>query len=220
DIEGGIRLGVAQALRFGEHRVEWQATRLHFGKNEVGGAIDDAGNPVDTVGGQAFANRLDDWNAASHGGLEHHHHALAAGSVKDLIAVLGQQRRVGGDHGLALADRLHDPLTRSGFAADEFRHDSDIRVARELEAVSGDAHTAAAQQPAPHFSLAPRHARHFAATSAASCDFVSVLLQYLPRTPEHHAQTEHADFSRCHSPPGSHSPTPSLRNLSLTPRPA
>src|SRR5690606_16119681 len=190
DIEGGIRLGVAQALRFGEHRVERQAARLHFGKNEVGGAIDDAGNPVDTVGGQAFANRLDDWNAASHGGLEHHHHALAAGSIKDLIAVLGQQRLVGGNHVLALADRLHDPLTGCGFAADEFHHDIDIGVARDLEAVGGDAHIAVAQQLAGLFDVAHGHGRDFDAPSGAPGDFFSVVLQYLPGTTAHDAQPQ------------------------------
>jgi hypothetical protein len=70
-------------------------------QDEVGGAVDDAGDPFNAVGGQAFAQRLDDGDATGHGRFKGHHHALVACGGKDLGAVHGQQGLVGGDHVLA-----------------------------------------------------------------------------------------------------------------------
>jgi hypothetical protein len=78
DVEGRVGLGIAQALRLLQHHVEVQALVAHLGQDEVGGAVDDAGDPLDAVGRQALAQRLDDGDAAGHRGLEGHHHALAA----------------------------------------------------------------------------------------------------------------------------------------------
>ena len=75
DVEGRIGLRVAQALRVFQHLIEPGTLFAHLGQDEVAGAVDDAGDPLDAVGGQAFAQRLDDRDAAGHGGLEGHHHA-------------------------------------------------------------------------------------------------------------------------------------------------
>ncbi len=48
-------------------------------------------DPFDTVGSQAFAQRLDDGDATSHGCLERNHHALLLGGRKDLGAMHGKQ---------------------------------------------------------------------------------------------------------------------------------
>ncbi len=47
DVEGRIGLGVAEALGFLEHYFKVQALVAHLGQDEVGGAVDDAGNPLD-----------------------------------------------------------------------------------------------------------------------------------------------------------------------------
>ncbi|MDT4853606.1 hypothetical protein FQZ97_878770 [compost metagenome] len=47
DVKRGIGLGVAQLLRFLQDRVEIQALVAHLRQDEVGGAVDDAGDPLD-----------------------------------------------------------------------------------------------------------------------------------------------------------------------------
>ncbi|KAF5293037.1 hypothetical protein FQA39_LY19380 [Lamprigera yunnana] len=66
DVEGGVGLGIAQALGFFEHHVKVQALVAHFGQDEVGGAVDDAGDPLDLVGRQPLAQRFDDGDATGH----------------------------------------------------------------------------------------------------------------------------------------------------------
>ena len=105
----GIGLGVAQCLRLLERHGEVQPLVAHFAQDEVGGAVDDAGNPLDAVGGQAFAQRLDDRNAAGHGGLKRHHHAFGRCRRKNLGAMHGQQGLVGRDHMFARGDGLQTP---------------------------------------------------------------------------------------------------------------
>ena len=64
DVERRVGLGVAARLRLGEHVVERRARRAHLGQDEVGRAVDDAGDPFDAVRGEALAQRLDDRDAA------------------------------------------------------------------------------------------------------------------------------------------------------------
>ena len=107
DVEGRIGLGVAQGLRLFQHVVERRPLVAHLAEDEVAGAVDDAGQPLDTVRGEALAQRLDDGNAARHRRLERDHHALGLRRGEDFVAVLGDQVLVGGDHVLAVGDRLH-----------------------------------------------------------------------------------------------------------------
>ncbi len=66
---GRLRRSPARCASFSTV-VEVQALVAHLGQDEVGGAVDDAGDPLDAVGRQAFAQRLDDRDAAGHRGLE------------------------------------------------------------------------------------------------------------------------------------------------------
>ena len=127
DVEGRVGLGVAQTLRLFQHGVEAQALVAHLGQDEVGGAVDDARDPLDAVGGQAFAQRLDDGDAAGHRRLERDHHALVLRRLEYLVAVRGQQRLVGGDHMLAVGDGLQHQLFRHAVAADQFDDDIHFR---------------------------------------------------------------------------------------------
>ena len=137
DVEGRIGLRVAQALRLLEHLVEARALVAHLREDEVAGAVDDAGDPLDAVGGEPFAHRLDDRDAAGHRRLERHHHALAAGGGEDLVAVRGQQRLVGRHHVLAVLDRGQDQVLGDGVAADQLDHDVDVGIAHHREGVVG-----------------------------------------------------------------------------------
>ena len=52
DVESRISFGVAQTLRFLQDTVEARAFRPHLGEDEIAGAVDDAGDPFDSVAGQ------------------------------------------------------------------------------------------------------------------------------------------------------------------------
>jgi len=58
-----------------------------FRKNKVRCAVDDAGNPLDSIGCQSFAQRLDDRYSAGDRRLESHHYAFLLSSKKNLVAV-------------------------------------------------------------------------------------------------------------------------------------
>jgi hypothetical protein len=64
---------------------------------------------LDPIGGQPFAQRLDDRNASCHRGLKRHHDAFGARGLEDFVAVSSQQRLVGRDHMLAIVRSLPAP---------------------------------------------------------------------------------------------------------------
>src|SRR5690606_37198326 len=138
DVERRIRLGIAQCLSFLEHVFEGAALLAHLGEYEVTGAIDDAGQPVDTVGRQPFADRLDHWNAARHRSLEGDDDALLAGTGENLVAMHSDQRLVGGDHVLAVLDGLEHQFEGQGIAADQLDDDIDLGVTDNGENIVGN----------------------------------------------------------------------------------
>src|SRR2546430_10847030 len=66
------------------------------------------------------------------------HHAVLLRGGEDLGAVGGEQRLVGGDDMLAVADRLEHQLSRDAVAADQLDDDVDLRVAYQLERIADD----------------------------------------------------------------------------------
>ena len=138
DVEGRVGFGVAQALRFLQHDVEIEALRAHLREDEVGRAVDDAGDPLDAVGRQPFAQRLDDRDAAGHRRLERDHHATRARRREDLGAVHGEQRLVGRDHMLARGDGFEHQFARDVVAADQFDDDVDRRVRDDFARIGDD----------------------------------------------------------------------------------
>ena len=75
DVKGRVSLGVAQTLRFFECDIKIQTLIAHRRQDEIGRAVDDAGEPLDSVGSQPFTQCLDDRDAARHSGFKRHHHA-------------------------------------------------------------------------------------------------------------------------------------------------
>ena len=65
--------------------------------------------------------------------FERDHHALRVRGGEDLVAVPREQRLVGGDHVLAVGDRLQDERARRLDAADQLDDDVDVRM-REHDA--------------------------------------------------------------------------------------
>ena len=138
DVERRVGLGVAARLRLLQHGVERRAGCAHLGQDEVRRAVDDAGDPLDPVGGEAFAQRLDDRNAAGDRALERDHHALRVRRGEDLVAVAGEQRLVRGDHVLAVGDRLQDERSRRLDAADQLDDDVDVGVREHDRGIGGE----------------------------------------------------------------------------------
>ena len=131
DVEGRVGFGVTQSLRLFQDGAKVQPFVAHLGQDEVGRAIDDAGNPLDAVGRQALTQGLDDGNATGHSGLKRHHHAPGMGRRKNFGAVHGQQGLVGGDHVFAGGYRFHHQLFGDAITADEFDDDVDVRVGND-----------------------------------------------------------------------------------------
>src|SRR5690606_32308663 len=192
----------------------------HFRKNEVGGAVDDAGYPLDMIGGEAFADGLDDGDATRHRGLEGHHHTVLARLGEDLVAVLGQQGLVGGDHVLAIGDGLEHQLARHGIAADQFDHDINIRVAHHGECIGLDGDIGADACASPR-NVALADAGYGDAAARTAGDFFCVAFQNLVGTATDDAKAQEANAKRFdlfgHAALLS---SPSLRNICLMPRTA
>ncbi len=200
DVEGRIGLGIAQALGLREHRAEVQALVAHLRQDEVGGAVDDAGDPLDAVTRQPLAQRLDDGDAAGHRGLERHHHALVLGGLEDLVAVHRQQRLVGRDHVLAVGDGAQHQFARQVIAADQLHHDVDLgrihhrnRVVHHRHARAGFLHDGAGALDVAH-----RNQGDLDAAPGAAPDFFLVPLQNLERTATDGTEPEQADLDGFH----------------------
>lgn len=123
DIEGGVGLGIAFGLRFLQHIGEGAARCLHFGKDIVAGAIEDALHRIHAMRDQVFAQHFDNGDAAGGRGFELERHALVFGEFRQRQTMLGQQRLVGAYHMLAARKRGLHQLARNAFiAADQFHH--------------------------------------------------------------------------------------------------
>ena len=70
DVEAGIGLGIARRLRLGQHGVEVAAGLAHRGQDVVAGAVEDAVEAPHAIADQAFAQCLDDRDAARDRRLE------------------------------------------------------------------------------------------------------------------------------------------------------
>ena len=102
DVEARIGLGVAELLRFLQRSLIGLAL-LHLGEDEVAGAVQDAVEARQAVAGERFAQRLDDRDAAADRRLEGERRAALLRKLRQLHAVRGEQRLVGGHHALARA---------------------------------------------------------------------------------------------------------------------
>ena len=84
DVEGRVRLGVAQLLGLLQDDLELLAGPLHLGQHEVGGPVQDAVDALDAIGREALAQRAQDRNPAADRGLEGDADALLRSRLEDL----------------------------------------------------------------------------------------------------------------------------------------
>jgi hypothetical protein len=86
----GSGFGVSLPMCLRDDRGEGQSLVAHSGKDQLGGTVDEAGDPLNAVGGQSSAQRLDDRYVAGDGGFKDQNHAFL-GRSKNLVAVRGEQ---------------------------------------------------------------------------------------------------------------------------------
>ena len=111
--------------------------RLHAGEDVIAGAVEDAVDARDLIAGEAVAQRLDDRNAAGNRRLEAERRALGLGELGEMKPVLGDQRLVGRDDGLAVAERRLDRgIGHAIRAADQFDKDIDVGRARQRHGIA------------------------------------------------------------------------------------
>ena len=197
DVERGIGLRVTQALGLREHLGKVRSLGAHLGEDEVGRAVDDAGHPFDAVGGEPFAQRLDDRDTAGHRGFKGHRHTALACRLEDLAAVHRQQRLVGGDNVLAGLDRLHHQRARDAGAADQLDDDIDRRIGEHLRRIAHHLRRIADDRAGTlHVHIG--HHRDLDAAARAAADFLLVALQHLEGAGAHGADAQKAHLNRFH----------------------
>ena len=128
DVERRLGLGVALRLRVLEHRRKVRPFELHAGEDVIAGAVDDAVEVGDAVADEAFAQGLDDGNAAADAGLVVKVRAVLPRRGEQLLAVRGEQGLVGGDHRFAELQGGQDHGAGDGGAAGQLGHDIHLRV--------------------------------------------------------------------------------------------
>jgi hypothetical protein len=197
DVESGVGLCITQCLGLLQHSVKRQAFVAHLRQNEVGRAIDDAGNPLDAVGGQALAQGFDDGNAPRHRCLESHDDALAVRRFKNLCAMHRQQGFVGGDHVFARSNGGHDQLTGNAIAADEFHHDVNIGVGHHRTCIV-DHGDMGPHNLAGAIGVQIGHHGDFNAATCAALDFLLVALEHFKSAFAHGPNAQQAHLNRFH----------------------
>src|SRR5476649_1187497 len=194
-VKGRIGFGITQRLGFSQYVRERAAFFAHFGQDEVAGAIDDPGYPVDAVRRQAFTDGLDHRDAACNGRFERHNHAFFLGLGEDFIAVHGNQRLVGSDYVLAVLDGFEHQFASNGIAAHQLNDDVDFWIGGDFEYVGRGWGTG---------NLAARvwrtngNLRHFNPTPGTTSDFLGVTFKYVEGTSTNGTQPTDAYFDRFH----------------------
>ena len=134
-IKGRVSLGITQLLCFFQHIGKVTPLVAHLGKDEIAGAVNNAGEPLDFVGREALTQRLDNGNTAGDRRLKGHHDTLVLCCSKNLVAMHGNQRLVGRHHVLAVGDGLQHQFACRFITTNEFNNYVDIRVLHERKCV-------------------------------------------------------------------------------------
>ncbi len=150
DVEGRIGLGIAEALGILETVGERQLLLLHAGEDVVAGAVEDAVDAREGIAGEPLAQRLHDRDRAADRRLEIERDAVLLGERRELEAVLGEQRLVGGDDRFASRQRgLDRALRRIALPAHQLDEDVDLGVGCERDGVGDPTRLRAAEVTRP-----------------------------------------------------------------------
>ena len=83
----GIPLGIAIVLGLLQRVLKGQARPDHAGQDIVGGAVQDARDLGEFIGGEALTDGADDRDTAAHAGLKQVADVVLLGQLKQLIAM-------------------------------------------------------------------------------------------------------------------------------------
>ena len=197
DIKSRICLSVPQTLGLCQCISKTQAFVAHLGEYEIGGAVDDAGHPLDTIARQAFAQRLDDGNAHRHRTFKRHHDASGVRHGKYFIAIFGQQRFISGYHMFAIGNGPQHQVFGHCGATDDFHHNFHVRMVHYLKRV-GYYRCGIANQLSCALQVAGTHHGDFNATARTAFDFFLVSTQHIERATTYGANAQQAYLNRFH----------------------
>ncbi len=138
DVGGRVALREAERLRLGERVAERGALLGHTGEDVVGRAVDDPHDPVDPVARERFAQRAHERDPARDRRLEEQVDSRGLGRLEELLAEVGEQLLVRGDHGLPDCQRLDDELAGRLDPADDLDDDVDVLVVDDRVGVVGE----------------------------------------------------------------------------------
>ena len=143
NVKSRVGFGVTQRLRVFQSCSEVYAFVAHLAQNEISRAVDDAGDPLDTVGGQAFTQGFDDRYTTCDCRFKRDHHAFGMSSCKNFGAMHSQQSFVSRDDVLTCSNRFHHQLLGDAVSAYEFDNDVNLRVGDDGAGVIDDFHVSA-----------------------------------------------------------------------------
>ncbi len=146
DVLGRVGLRVAELLRARQGLFVARTGRRHLREDEVGRPVDDPQHLLDPGRGQALLDHPDHRDDAGDGGLEAQLHPGLTGGGEELVAVLGDELLVRGDHVLARPQRPEHIVARRVGAAHQL--DDDVRGGEDLvEVPLGSAQDAGELRP-------------------------------------------------------------------------
>ncbi|MPM49429.1 hypothetical protein SDC9_96159 [bioreactor metagenome] len=195
-VERGIGLGIAAPLRLGQRGVEAQACIAHAGEDVIAGAVQNAGDRVDAVGGQCLAQRFDDGNAARHCGFVGELAAMCLCGGGQFFPMQRQKRLVGGDHVLACGERGPHPVARGAGAACHFDQHVHIGMGCHVVRVVGEldgSQRRAAELFCRTCAVAHGDGDDLHAAPRAGGNQRLIALQHGPCAQAHRAQPDHAN---------------------------
>jgi hypothetical protein len=203
DIEGRIRLRIAQSLGLGERRAKIHSGFSHSREDIVAGAVQDSMDVLESIGDKGFADHLDDRNPASHGGFIKNWDSAFACKVKNFLPMLGQQGLVAGDHGLARKDRLPNEREWGFDPSHQFDDDADIGVLYQVVGICRE-QLAGSRNLTRLLEIAHRDTQDFEASAKPLREEVSVGDEVFINPGADGAKARKADADRMtHVEPGS-----------------
>ena len=97
-----VALCIAQLLGQRQSVIKGHLLPNHLGEDEIGGAVENTGNPDHVVGRQTLADGPDNGNTAADAGFKQEIQVVFLGDGQQLCALCRHQLFIGSDHALAI----------------------------------------------------------------------------------------------------------------------
>ena len=173
-IGGGVGFGVAESGSLGEHVVVGGTGGVHSVEDEVGGAIDDAGDGLDLITGKGAAERPNNGNGCGDGSFEVKVDTGLVGGLGEFGRVGRDERLVGGNNGFAAAESAEHEFARVVDAADDFDHEVYVVAFDEATGIVGEEPQFVGEGADMFFLVRHGHAADFERAAGAVGELVGV----------------------------------------------